>query len=113
MAWPIIIRKTCTTFSSGLLKPRKFQTDIQLKTAVGAFAYVYIHRHRCTLSIRMERVHPMLSSICKFGVGFCCFLSLVYKVFLGPRKTRVMRVIDSLRHFFFGSRTTTEIKLSA
>ena len=31
-----------------------------MKTAVGAFAYVYIHRHRCALSIRLDRVHPVL-----------------------------------------------------
>lgn len=45
--------------------------------------------------------------ICKFGVGFCCFLSLVYKVFLGPRKARVMRVIDSYAFLFIIAITNT------
>ena len=32
-----------------------------MKTAVGAFAlFVYVHRHRCALSIRLDRVHPVL-----------------------------------------------------
>ena len=32
-----------------------------MKTAVGAFALcVYVHRHRCALSIRLDRVHPVL-----------------------------------------------------
>ena len=32
-----------------------------MKTAVGAFALcVYVHRHRCALSIRLDRVHHVL-----------------------------------------------------
>lgn len=32
-----------------------------MKTAVGAFALcVYVHRHRCALSIRLDRVPPVL-----------------------------------------------------
>ena len=107
MVWPILIRKTCTTFSSDLSKPRKFQklhSDedsgrrlrfMCMYTGIGVpFPFVWIGYILCYY-------------ICKFGVGFCCFLFLLPKVFLGPRKARVMRVIDSYAFLFIIAITNT------
>ena len=100
-----LLRKTFSTFSSDLLKSGKLQKVFRGRQQWASTHCVYTHG----IGVPFPFVwigYILCYYICKFGVGFCCFLSLVYKVFLGPRKARVMRVIDSLRHFCFGSNYT-------
>lgn len=52
-----------------------------MKTAVGAFALcVYVHRHRCALSVRLDRVHPVLLYM-QVWRRFLLLLALVAKGF--------------------------------
>lgn len=52
-----------------------------MKTAVGAFALcVYVHRHRCALSICLDRVHPVLLHM-QVWRRFLLLLTLVAKGF--------------------------------
>lgn len=41
-AWPIFRERRLLTFSSDQLKPRKFQSCVQRRTAVGVYPIVYI-----------------------------------------------------------------------
>lgn len=71
-----------------------------MKTAVGVCAYrVYIHGIGVPFSFE-DRVHPMLSYMLIWR-RHLLLLSLSVMVILGPTYAREVRVIDSLRHFYY------------
>ena len=77
-----------------------------MKTAVGAFALcVYVHRHRCALSIRLDRVHPVLLYM-QVWRRFLLLLTLVAKGFPRTSIGKGNAVIDSYAISVFSSNHT-------
>ena len=80
MAWPIIIKKDVLYVFFCSIETSEISNGKQVKTAVGVYPLCIYTWHRCALSIRLDRVHPVLLYM-KVWRRFLLLLILVAKGF--------------------------------